>query len=131
MPAQGGTVSALKQSEREFQAAVIQYARLHGWLVAHFHDSRRQVGDRLVGDADAAGFPDLVMARNGFLIFAELKTERGRVSRAQRQWLDALSLGTWWLQQRPDKPAAGLRVCLWRPSDWPEIERELSAKERG
>jgi hypothetical protein len=131
MPAQGGTVSVLPQSERDFQTAVIQYARLQGWLVAHFHDSRRQVADRLVGDADAKGFPDLVMTREGFLIFAELKTEKGRVSPAQRQWLDALQLPAWWLHGRSGYPPALLRVVVWRPSDWPAIEAELSAKERG
>jgi hypothetical protein len=112
MPAQGGTVSALPQSERDFQTAVIQYARLQGWLVAHFHDSRRQVGERLVGDADAKGFPDLVLVRDRLLI-RELKSDRGRLSVAQMHWLAALK-------------RAGVDAGVWRPADWREIQRELA-----
>ena len=61
----------MKQTEAQFQAAVIQYAELKGWMVYHTHDSR---GSR-------PGFPDLTMVRDGVLIFAELKSERGRLTR--------------------------------------------------
>ena len=43
--------STLKESD--FQRAVIEMARLHGWLVYHTHDSRRS----------APGFPDLVLVQ--------------------------------------------------------------------
>jgi hypothetical protein len=96
--------AAPAQTERQFQEAIIQYAELQGWLVYHTFDSRRS----------AAGFPDLVMVRDDDLVFAELKTEKGRVSAAQRRWLDALIY-----------PA---HACLWRPSDWPTIERILARR---
>ena len=99
-------------SERDFQAGVIELARLCGWQVAHFHDSRRQVADnKWVGDADAAGFPDLVLVRPPDLIFAELKTDKGRMTDMQRAWQTNLeAVGDW---------------RLWRPSDWPEIKKTL------
>ena len=108
-------------SEVAFQTAVIGLARLCGWRVAHFHDSRRQVGGKaggkLVGDSDAAGFPDLVMVRVGVkdtdeLLFVELKSAKGRVSSPQALWGDDLSLVA--------------EYHLWRPSDWPEIQKRLS-----
>jgi len=95
-------------SERRFQAQIVQLARLCGWLVYHTHDSRRS----------AAGFPDLVLCRagplfeGGELLFAELKTDRGKLTRGQEIWLAALR-------------AAGLRAVLWRPSMWKEIEQCL------
>lgn len=84
-------------------ATVTDYARLSGWLVYHTHDSRRS----------AAGFPDLVLVRAGVLIFAELKTAKGRLSFQQEEWLEVLR-------------ETHACVFLWRPADWPEIERVLA-----
>jgi hypothetical protein len=116
---------SLPQTEAQFQAAVIQYARLRGWLVAHFRPARTSKGWRTPMTGDP-GFPDLVMTRRGTrqgeatpldspgrVIFIELKTERGKVSVNQAAWLDALG----------DCP--GVEVWLWRPRDWPTIEEVL------
>lgn len=107
-------------TERAFQTAVIDYARRSGWLVAHLHDSRRQVAPGVhVGDRDAAGFPDLVLVRGSRVLFAELKTETGRLRHAQVLWLEAL--------RAVESDAAGrVLVRVFRPSDWPEIERTLA-----
>lgn len=59
-----------------------------------------------------SGFPDLVIAGPGGVIFVELKKQKGRVSAAQREWLMALT-------------AAGASAYVWRPSDWPVAERVL------
>lgn len=80
--------------ESAWQDQVIGLARSYGWRVAHFHDSRREIvrrGQRqLVGDTAARGFPDLVLVRPPELLFVELKTDRGRVAPAQREWLLSL-----------------------------------------
>lgn len=104
-------VTTLPETEAQFQARVIDFARALGWLVAHFHDSRRQIGGRLVGDSDAAGFPDLVLVKRR-VIYAELKGEKTRLRAAQVVWHEALR-------------AAGEEVYLWRPADWPEIMEVL------
>ena len=94
-------------SETDFQNTVIEVAELHRWLVYHTHDSRRS----------APGFPDLTMVRDGMLIFAELKTEKGELTEDQAQWiaeLDNVRLRT-----------GATRVFLWRPCDWREIEEVL------
>jgi hypothetical protein len=90
-------------TEAQWQSRVVDLAAWCGWLVFHPHDSRRST----------PGWPDLVMVRDGRLILAELKTERGRVSVEQKRWLAALSL------------VVGVEVYLWRPSDWPAVQRSL------
>jgi hypothetical protein len=56
--------------------------------------------------AGDTGFPDLVLVRDGRLLFVELKAERGKASPEQGEWLEALS------------GVHGIEVCLWRPADW-------------
>lgn len=48
------------------------------------------------------GFPDWTITGPGGLIFRELKTEAGKVTPAQQEWLDALA-------------AAGADAGVWRP----------------
>lgn len=98
--------------EDALQGAIEELARRLGWLVYHTHDSRRS----------AAGFPDLVMVRRGRLIFAELKSMRGKVSAAQYIWLEELRAATVYnarLALGPDGGAlVGPEVFVWRPADW-------------
>ncbi len=89
-------------TEKEFMAQVIALAKLRGFKVYHTHDSRRS----------ESGWPDLVLVRDR-IFFVELKTEKGKVSAEQDDWLRAISI-------------AGGIVCVWRPSMWAEIERVLS-----
>lgn len=101
-------------SEAEFQKAVISLAKLHGWRVMHTRTV--QVGKNhftpLVGDR---GFPDLVMVHpTRGCIFVELKTDRGRVSEHQVDWLDQLE-------------KAGMEVHVWRPQNWDEITVRLAS----
>lgn len=97
-------------TEAQFQAAVIELAQRCGWLTHHEYDSRRS----------APGFPDLTLTHpaTGRVIFAELKTSRGRLRPEQRTWL-------WALARNP-----GVEVALWRPVSWPEIEAALIRGER-
>jgi hypothetical protein len=118
----------MRESEAGFQEAVTDLASLHGWRWWHDNDSRR----------NKSGFPDLVLARDGVLIFAELKTETGKVSPAQTEWLAALER----VQERCDEswgapdggPFTGgsaegaVQVYVWRPKDWESIESTLSRR---
>lgn len=118
-------MNAAAQTEKQFQEAIVRLAELQGWLVYHTHDSRRS----------NPGFPDLVLVhrgestqtvpRNCRLVFAELKTQKGRTSVAQAAWLEALGVvfarGGAMESQEPRHA-----VYLWRPSDWPEIEAVLA-----
>jgi len=95
-------------TEADLQAQVLELAALRGWRVFHDHDSRR----------NHAGFPDLVLVRRSRLVFAELKTRTGRVRPAQQEWLAAL-------EAVADEARGHVTVHLWRPGDWPDIERVL------
>lgn len=94
-------------SEKVFQAAVIRLAQAHGWRCYHTFDSRRS----------HAGWPDLTLVRNGVLVVAELKRDKGHVSAEQAEWLELL------------RAVPGVRVRLWRPAGWSEIVAELSEKK--
>ncbi len=85
------------ESEASFQKWVINTARDCGWMVAHVSDSRKQ---------DTTGLPDLVLARNGLVILAELKTEKGGVRKEQEPWLEASGGHLWRPSMRAEIAAA-------------------------
>ena len=93
-------------TEKAFLAQVLRLARLAGWLCFHPYDSRKS----------CAGFPDLTLVRES-LIFAELKSDTGKVTAEQQHWLDRLK-------------AAGAEAHLWRPRDWEEIQARLLGGRR-
>ena len=93
--------------EVDFQQAVQDLCKTLGLLYYHTHNSRRSV----------PGFPDLVIVGPCGVLWRELKTERGRVTRDQQKWIDGLR-------------EAGENVAVWRPSDMPRIPGELAALRR-
>jgi hypothetical protein len=84
------------------QEQILTLAAAKGWAAYFTYDSRRS----------PPGFPDLVLARDR-VIFAELKTLRGRVRPEQLEWLERLR-------------GAGAETYLWRPAHAREIERVLA-----
>jgi hypothetical protein len=96
-------VTRLATTERTFQSRVEAFAKLTGWLTFH----------ATISQFSTPGWPDLAMTRNGRLVFAELKSERGRTSEAQRPWLEHLEL------------VPCIEVYVWRPSDWATIRERL------
>jgi len=106
-------------TERELTKAIVAFARERGWLVAHFETSRamREGGGFLTAQRGDKGFPDLVMARASRLVFAELKTARGRVDFNQATWLNRLeSVGG---------VVGGVECYVWRPAHWPDDVAEV------
>lgn len=96
------------ESEAGFQRTVVEYAKLRRWWCYHDSDSRR----------NQAGLPDLILIRDGLIVMAELKAAKGRVRPAQAEVLALLGA--------VEELAHGaVRVRLWRPADWPEIQKEL------
>ena len=103
----------LKISERAFQHAVVQLAIMTGWKVNHQLPAQNAAGRWRTPTQGHVGFPDLVLAHpTRGVIFAELKSAVGRVSEAQRDWLDTLEL-------------AGVEAYVWRPTDLPFIKSRL------
>lgn len=82
-------------TEAQLQRAIIDMATALGWTCWHDNDSRRNV----------AGLPDLICVHPTHgLVFIELKTVKGRLRQAQREWLDLLT-------------QAGQRAYVIRPTD--------------
>ena len=93
-------------SEKAFAQAVVELAAWCGWRVYRVWNSRHS----------PSGWPDLVLCRPPALIVAEVKSARGRLSAAQRAWLEALG-------QCP-----GIEVYVWRPTDWETIAARLQRR---
>ena len=99
-------------SEADWQSAIIEYAHLHGWHVAHFRPGLTQAGNwRTAVAADGAGFPDLVLVRER-VVFVEVKGHRGKLSPAQEWWQGRLSV-------------ANAEWHCWEPRDRAEMEEML------
>ena len=97
------TVKLPPISEKHFLRYVIDLCDAGRWLYFHDHDSRR----------NPAGLPDLIMVRDGRIIFAELKTQKSKLRTEQERWLAEL------------QKAEGVETYVWRPSDMPAIEKTL------
>lgn len=106
-----------RQSEKAFMAAVIEMATLFGWRSWHdratnapsqcWHCGRGSIVPR-----NDPGWPDLVLVRRPRILFVELKAEGEEPTAEQVVWLVELR-------------ACGQEAAIWRPSDWPTIERIL------
>ena len=83
-------VSAAPMTEREFQDAVVDMAKLLGWHVHHTRPARTEKGWRTPIQGHA-GFPDLVLMRPPDLMFVELKVRPNKLTKAQREWVGGLN----------------------------------------
>lgn len=105
-------------TEAELLAEVLELCRRYDLWWFHAYDSRRLVR----GDTDSdripagKGWVDLVIVGHRGALFAELKSEQERRSRAQIRWAERIV-------------KAGLTYRLWRPDDLDDktIARELEA----
>ena len=93
--------------ESEFRKSVIQYAQMRGWLVHYQPDTQ---ANRRRHHSDSSGIPDLTLARNGEVLFIELKAEGKSPTKKQQDWLDAIG---------------NERAGRFRPSDMWKIEAIL------
>jgi hypothetical protein len=91
-------------AEAQLQDNIVELAHLFGWRVLLVRPARTAHGWRTPFGADGVGWPDLTLVRGDQIVFAELKSTKGRVTDEQQAWLDALMhVG---------------KVCVWRPVDW-------------
>lgn len=93
-------------SERELQACVEKLCKLLGIMYYHTHRSDRSV----------AGYPDYTLIGQRKLLMVELKSDKGKVSPAQTQWIEAFR-------------RAGVDARVWRPAQWRDGLIEAQLKE--
>ena len=91
-------------TEAELQETVREIAKTTGWLYYHTYRSKRS----------PAGFPDVVLVRPPRVIFAELKSDTGKLTKEQRTWIEALLF-------------CG-EAYVWRPKDLELISAVLSTR---
>ena len=89
-------------TENELKRAVLAIAKDRGWLVYHVTQSK-------VRGSQGKGYPDLTLARNGTVLWLELKQESGVLSTEQAAW--GRNLPSW---------------AVVRPSDLERVERMLA-----
>ncbi len=90
-------------TEKEFLRQVSELARLYRWRVYHpwlsIHSER--------------GWPDVALVRPPRLVLAELKTDKGKTTPHQDEWLALLGA------------CPGVETYLWRPLDFDTIASVL------
>ncbi len=91
-------------TEKEFQRQVLDVARIYGWRVYH----------PMLSKWSERGFPDLTMIRPPRVVFAELKSDKGKLSIHQDEWAELLL----------DCP--GVEYHVWRPFQLDEIAKLLA-----
>lgn len=91
-------------TEKAFLGAVLKIAAAQGWEAFHCHDSRKSAGP---------GFPDLVLARPPYALFAELKVDTP-LTLQQEHWLDVL------------RRVTTSEVYVWKPSHMGQIIARLT-----
>lgn len=112
-------------TEDQFLRSLVDIASWHGWRPYHVNKSSREVlfgkGTRHERRAwvsninkQGEGFPDLVLVRPPQVLFVELKSDRGSLELAQREWRDLIAA------------CPQVEWYMWRPSDYDEAIRILA-----
>jgi hypothetical protein len=104
-------VTALPLREADWTRTVIEAAQLNGWRVGHFRPAQTAKGWRTPMSGHV-GVPDLLLARGGDVLMAELKTDKGRLRPEQVEWLAHL----------------GGHGCVWRPRDSDAVMARLARR---
>ena len=98
-------------NEAEFATAVEDALERFGWQWCHYRPARTVAGWRTALSGHK-GLHDYIATRDGRLLIFELKSDEGRVSPEQATWHCRLKL-------------TEAEIYIWRPADWPEIEKAL------
>jgi len=103
-------------AEREFSQQVEGLLKLFRWRYSHFRPARSMKGWRTPLSGDK-GFPDIVAVRSGMCLFIELKSEKGKLTDDQEEWIRELKAIA--------DHSLGVMTFVWRPSDFEEIAEIL------
>lgn len=98
-------------SEMEWARKVRDLAETCGWRCCHVAPSMTRRG-KWTTATSVVGWPDLALYRPGDFLFAELKTDVGKLSAEQETVI-------------ADLRAAGVEVCVWKPKHWSSVVDRL------
>lgn len=99
--------------EREFADQVESILNVFGWTWKHDLPALRQSGRWATAVRGSIGFPDYIAVRGDRVICAEIKAEKGRLTKEQKMWLSLL------------QQTGRVEVYVWRPSDLQQIAEIL------
>lgn len=102
-----------KLTELDLARQIRDAARALGWRHIHFRPAMTSKGYRTPFSGDA-GFPDMVLARRGRVIFAELKRDGEHPRSEQLAWLEAID-------PADELERVGPEAYVWHPSDFERI----------
>ncbi|HET7128954.1 MAG TPA: VRR-NUC domain-containing protein [Gaiellaceae bacterium] len=77
-------------SEEQLLQAITEAATYAGWRWVHFRPARTEKGWRTPTQGHS-GFPDLCLARNGKVLFLELKRLGKYATPEQEEWIRAIN----------------------------------------
>lgn len=100
-------MTAPAPTEAAWQKTVRQAAAMLNWRCYHTRFSFRS----------DPGFPDLICVKGNRLVALELKSERGRVTAAQQEWIEAFAA------------VPGVTALIAKPNDWPAVEAALKGEQ--
>ena len=101
------------ESEADFATWLEGMLTYHNWRWQHQRPAQVRSGRYVTALSGTPGFPDYVAVRDGRLLFAELKSAKGRLRPEQEAWLADLE----------GVPCA--EVYVWRPIDREQIVEVL------
>ncbi len=113
-------VTTEKLTELDLARQIRDLARVTGWLHVHFRPAKTKQGWRTAFSGDP-GFPDMVLARRGRVIFAELKMDGKKARPEQDRWLLELDPGN----IRGNRELRGVEAYVWTPADFDSIVETL------
>lgn len=99
--------------EKHFAKQVEYLLDVNGWVWKHDETSMRPDGRFATAFRGKRGFPDYIAVRGDRIILAELKSETGRLSQGQKDWLEAFRFTN------------KVEVFVWRPKDFDDIRKVL------
>lgn len=101
--------AARDMREDELQSEVEYLAERNGWRFFHVRKSQVRQGHH-VTNTSVSGVPDLFMVRPPLLLVLELKSQSGRASIEQLDWITDLQ-----------HCGPGVEAYVVRPADWPHL----------
>lgn len=99
-------------TEADFLLQIIALAVVYHWKVHHVRPAWSKKGWRTPVQGNV-GYPDLTLVRAPRVIVAEVKTDRGSLTREQKEWLDAF------------RNCPGVETYVWKPRHWNDIVKAL------
>jgi hypothetical protein len=82
-------------TENELKHVILGIAKAQGWKEFHLPMTT-------IRGSQGRGYPDLTLARDGIVLWLELKQKSGKLTPDQEAWGKALPKGTWYVVRPAD-----------------------------